>query len=220
MTAVLPFRPRPEAALLASIHLWALHHTPRLTGLLPGDAGPGDVVTLQGEGLEGPDLRVHFGAHSAWAISLSNGTAVAMVPQAAAGPAVVTVTRQGLRSNGLAWGGPPGDGPGGVVRVDPPDGAVGVLADTPVVARLSHSANPESITQGAFIVEAAGIAIPGTLRSSPDGFLLIWSPGSPLDPGVVHGVRIAGLRDQRGRELRPHQSSFTPCDLISPDLSP
>jgi hypothetical protein len=220
VSAVVPFRPRREAALLASIHVWALHHAPRLTAVRPFDAGPGDVVVLEGEGLEGADLRVHFGPRAAWAISLTNGTAVAIVPQDAAGPAFVTVTRQGLRSNGLAWGGPPGDGPAGVVRVDPPDGAVGVLADTPVVARLSHAVDPDSVTPASFQVWVHGTPAPGTLRRSPDGHLLVWSPSSALDPGVVHDVRIQGLKDLRGRQIAPHASSFTPCDLISPDLSP
>jgi hypothetical protein len=216
----LPFRARPEAALLASIHLWALRQAPRLAALRPHDAGPGDVVFLEGDGLDGADLRVHFGDHAAWAISLSNGSAVAVVPLAASGPAVVTVTRQGLRSNGLAWGGPPGDGPGAVVRVDPPDGAVGVLADSPVVARLSHPVHADRVAAGAFEVWSQGQAVPGTLRCSPAGHLLIWSPASALDPGQTHEVRIHGLQDVRGREVTPHVSTFTPCDLISPELSP
>ena len=220
MSAVAAFRPRREAAILASIHLWALHRAPRLSALRPFDAGPGDVLVLEGEGLEGPDLRVHFGPRAAWAISLTNGSAVAIVPHDAAGPAVVTVTRQGLRSNGLAWGGPPGDGPAGVVRVDPPDGAVGVLADTPVVARLSHAVDRDSVTPETFMVQVHGAQTPGTLRCSPDGHLLVWSPTTTLDPGVPHDVRIRGLKDLRGREVAPHASSFTPCDLISPDLSP
>jgi hypothetical protein len=97
---------------------------------------------------------------------------------------------------------------------------MGVMADTPVVARLSHAVPPDSVTAETFDVQAQGTPVAGTLRCSPDGHLLIWCPASALDPGVTHDVRIHGLRDTRGRELAPHRSSFTPCDLISPDLSP
>jgi hypothetical protein len=208
---------RGERALLAAIHCWAVHRVPRLVRVRPGDAAPGDVVLLEGEGLDGHDMRVHFGPVETWAIPLSGGALVAVVPAAASGPLPVAVSRQGLRSNTVGWDGPPGDRPARVVRIDPPDGATGVFLDDPVVVTLSHPADVASATAETFRVTDEAGEVPGTLRFSPDARVLVWTCPRPLR-AVDHAVTIAGLRDLRGREMAPHASRFLPCRFSARDV--
>lgn len=112
----------------------------------------------------------------------------------------------------------PGDGPVRVLRVDPRDGATGVFRDAPVVASLSHPMQASSVTAEAFAVEDDGGAVPGRTALSPDGHFVIWRAERLLVPGVAHRVRVAGLRDVRGRTMAPHQSGFVPCDLTLRDV--
>jgi hypothetical protein len=209
---------RGEKALLAAIHSWSFARAPRLRFLMPAHAGPGEVVIFRGEGLDGGDLKVHFGDAETWAASLSPRSAVAMVPADAQGPAPVSVSRHGLRSNSLSWGGPPGDQPARVLRIDPADGATGVFRDSPVVATLSHPAAPETVGEGALVVSCDDEVIPGWVSLSPDGRLVVWQPADELTPGVVHAVRCAGIRDGRGREMVPCESRFVPCGLAWSDV--
>lgn len=110
------------------------------------------------------------------------------------------------------------DDPVRVVRVDPHDGATGVFRDTPVVASLSHPLQPSSVTAESFAVEDEAGAVPGRAALSPDGRCLIWRGDRLLLAGVAHRVRLAGLRDTRGRALDPHHSRFVPCALTLGDL--
>lgn len=208
---------RSEAMLLAAIHTWAVAGSPRLARLLPGRAREGDPVILEGERLAGDDLRAEFGAISTWAVPLSDRAALVLVPAGAvAGP--VTVQRQGLRSNSLAFGGPPDDGSPWVVRVDPWDGAAGVFRDAPVVVRFSHPADPASLSAETFGIRDPEGPVPGHLRFSPDGHVVIWRADGLLTPGVLHFVVAAGLRDLRGREVTPHLSRFVTCDMVRHDV--
>jgi hypothetical protein len=111
-----------------------------------------------------------------------------------------------------------GDDPVRVLRVDPHDGATGVFRDTPIVASLSHPLQPSSVTPEAFAVEDEKGAVPGRPSLSADGRCVVWRPERLLDPGVPHRVKVAGLRDVRGRALAPHQSRFVPCDLTFRDV--
>jgi hypothetical protein len=209
---------RGERALLAAIHCWAAQRVPRLARIRPADAAPGDVVFLEGEGLDGHDVRVHFGPVETWAIPLSGEAVLAVVPATASGPLPVALSRQGLRSNTVGWDGPPGDRPARVTRIDPADGATGVFLDDPVVATLSHPADLASATAQTFRVSDDAGDVPGHLRSSPDARVLVWTPQRPLRPGVQHTVTIAGLRDLRGRAMAPHASRFAPCRFSASDV--
>ena len=209
---------RGEAALLAAIHCFAEGQTPRLKMMLPAHAGPGDVVVLRGEGLFAHDLQVHFGGATTWAVPLSPCSAVAVVPSDASGPAPLTVSRQGLRSNSLAWGGPPGDTPPRVVRIDPGEGAAGVFRDTPVVALLSHAADRQSLDPHVLVVTDASSRVPGRIVLSPDGRVLVWQSDRLLNAGESHEVQCAGLRDLRGREITGLYTRFVPCDITWSDL--
>jgi len=115
---------------------------------------------------------------------------------------------------------PPAARPPEVVRIEPPDGARGVLRDCPVVVRLSHPVDPATLQAESFCVATDGNSARGGLRSSPDGRLLVWTPEQPLTPDVPYRVLLSGLRDQRGRILPSFASCFTSCDLASTDLSP
>lgn len=206
-----------DAMLLAAIHTCAATGGPRLARLLPPRAREGDPLIVTGEGLDGAELRVHFGPVATWAVPLSERAALAVVPAGAtAGP--LTVYRQGLRSNSLVFGGPPDDGAPSVVRVDPFDGANGVFRDTPVLVRLSHPVEASSLEPDGVRVENAAGTVPGRLRLSPHGRVVVWTPVRLLTPGVTHFVRATGLRDARGREVGPHLSRFVPCNLTWGDI--
>lgn len=218
MSQALP-RPRPtETLLLGAIHAWTVGRVPRLGRVVPARAREGEPVVLQGERLLGEGLSACFGPTSTWAVALSDTEAVAVVPAGAAA-GLVHVQRQGLRSNSVAFGGPEDDGPAWVVRVDPQDGAIGVLRDAPVLARLSRPADPKSLSEASFRVEADGETVPATLRTSPDGRVVIWLGERLLNPGVEHVVVACGLRDALGRAVAAHRSRFVPCDLARADLS-
>jgi hypothetical protein len=106
-----------------------------------------------------------------------------------------------------------------VVRVDPRDGASGIFRDTPVVVSLSQPADPATVTEDTFRVEAAGSTpLDGAIRLSPDGSVLIWTSARNLTPGVVHFVAVRGVRDRRGLPVRTHVSRFVPCDVALADL--
>jgi hypothetical protein len=105
-----------------------------------------------------------------------------------------------------------------VVRVEPPDGASGILRDAPVLARVSHRL--DSRTLSADSVRIVGHAGPVSMRLelSRDGFVLICRPDLPLEGGVEHRLEIVGLRDARGREVMAHESRFVPGGLGLHDL--
>lgn len=206
-----------EATILAAIHAWAVARAPRILRLLPARAPESDPVVLEGAGLAGEGLRVHFGPVSTWALPLSDRRAVAIVPSgAAAGP--VNVARQGLRSNSVCFGGPSDEGPARVERMDPRDGATGVLRDTPVIARLSRPADPLTLSAQSFQVRDDLGPVPGHIRLSPDGRVLIWQAERPLRSDALHFVTTAGLRDRRGGAVSPLVSRFLTCDLVRADL--
>jgi hypothetical protein len=105
-----------------------------------------------------------------------------------------------------------------VVRVEPPDGASGILRDAPVLARVSHRLDsrtlcPESVR---ILNDSGPIAM--RLELTRDGFVLICRPDRPLEAGVEHRFEIVGLRDARGREVMAHESRFVPGGLGLHDL--
>ncbi len=189
---------------------------PQLQRLIPSSAEPGDNLFLEGRDLAGPDLRVDLGAASTWAVPLNDRAAFCIVPHGAAGP--VTVSRFGLRSNVLSLGGRGTDEPTRVVRVDPADGLRSVFRDTPVLARLSRPADPQSLSRETFRIEDPVGSLPGTARLSPDGRVVIWCGDRLFEPGMEHVILVCGLRDDRGRPVTPHRSTFVPCTLAWAEL--
>ena len=128
------------------------------------------------------------------------------------------MSRQGLRSNPLAFGGPGDDGPRIVLRVDPHDGATGVFRDAPVVLRLSHPAAIAGDPNPVEVLDDRG-PVPGATFVSPDGLVLVWRAGRHLRPEAVHFVATrAALVDREGRPFAPHLSRFLPCTMAREDL--
>ena len=107
-----------------------------------------------------------------------------------------------------------GDGPTRLVRIDPFDGALGVLRDTPILARFSRAVSEWSLEPGVFRVAADRNEVRGTLRLSPDGRVLIWRAERPLAPDTVHSVEVQDLRDQRGEPVEVFSSAFATGALI------
>jgi hypothetical protein len=161
--------------------------------------------------------RIRSGAPRLRRLLPSSAAAVCVVPSHASGP--VVVSRFGMRSNPLAFGGYDGDDPTRVLRVDPADGLTGVFRDTPVLARLSRPAEPMSLSARTFRVEDAAGPVPGRARLSPDGRVVIWRGDRLLDPAIEHLVVLAGLRDERGREVLAHLSRFVPSTLTWAELA-
>lgn len=110
-------------------------------------------------------------------------------------------------------------GPPRVVRVDPGDGASGVLRDAPVLARLSHPCDPGSLDRDSFGIHDDGGLVPGRLELSPDGRLVIWRPLRALRAGGEHRVAASGLRCREGAEVAPFESRFHAGSLGSGDLA-
>jgi hypothetical protein len=128
--------------------------------------------------------------------------------------------RGGLRVPGTVWFDAPDRAGARVLRVDPPDGARGVFRDAPVVACLSRPADTRTVSPETFVVMDEAGAVPGGVWTSLDGRIVVWTPGRLLSAGKLHCVRLAGLRDVHGRDMRVHESAFVPGDLSLNDLSP
>lgn len=124
--------------------------------------------------------------------------------------------RATLRGRGAA--GPPPVGPAEVVRVDPRDGVVGILRDAPLIVSFSNPLDASNLSETTFRVEVAGQAVPGRWKLSPDETVLIWTPASPMSPGVEHVIVASGLKDRRGLAVPPHKSRFIPGNLALGDL--
>jgi hypothetical protein len=107
-----------------------------------------------------------------------------------------------------------------IEHIDPQDGACGIFTDAVVMARLSHPADPATLTTGTFRIEDADGPVPARLRLSPDRTVLLWSAERPLRPGVEHVVSAEGIRDQRGQVVASHRSRFVPCEMASGDFPP
>ena len=107
-----------------------------------------------------------------------------------------------------------------VQHIDPPEGARGVFRDSPVVARVSRSLDPVTVTTETFLVMDEHGVVPGGVWTSLDGRVAVWTPARLLSAGRLHCVRMAGMRDRHGRELIVHESGFEPGDLALGDLGP
>jgi hypothetical protein len=114
---------------------------------------------------------------------------------------------------------PEEDTPARVVRVEPADGATGVLRDSPVVVRLSHPADPLSVNSATLRVEDPCGPVAARPFVSPDGLVVLCIPDRPLIAGVPHAVVARGLRDRKNREVAPHESRFVPAELCLSELS-
>lgn len=110
------------------------------------------------------------------------------------------------------------DVPFQVVRVEPPDGARGVLRDDPIVLLLSGPLDAERLPEATLEVREADAAVPVQIESLQGGRALVLWPALPLGPGREHQLRARGLMDARGREAPPVESGFTTGALAGQDL--
>lgn len=119
----------------------------------------------------------------------------------------------------LRPGPPPAPVPARVLRVEPVDGATGVLRDAAVLLKLSAPVDESSLALGAVTVRDDQGAVPGHLLVSGEGDLLVWQPQRRLSPEALHFVLARGLRDAHGRELPEHCSRFVAGPLALADLA-
>ena len=110
--------------------------------------------------------------------------------------------------------------PACVLRVEPCDGATGVLRDTAVLLKLSVPVDEASLAPGTVTVRDQHGAVPGRLLVAGEGDLLVWQPQRRLSPEALHFVVARGLRDADGRELPEHCSRFVAGPLALADLAP
>jgi hypothetical protein len=111
------------------------------------------------------------------------------------------------------------DGPARILRVEPADGATGVFRDSPVVVRLSHPADPESVSCATLRLEGPAGLVSARPFVSPDGLVVLCIPDRPLSAGVPHAIVARGLRDRWNREVAPYESRFVPSDLCLCEIS-
>jgi hypothetical protein len=105
-----------------------------------------------------------------------------------------------------------------VERVDPPDGAIGVLRDDPVLVRLSAPIDADRLGEATVEVREADGAVPSRVETLDGGRVLVWWPGRRLRPGREHHLVARGLRDRRGREAPALASRFTPGPLSGQEI--
>ena len=100
-----------------------------------------------------------------------------------------------------------------VERVEPPDGARGVLRGDPVLVRLSAPVDVDRLHEATLEIREAEGPVPSRVQTLDGGRVLVWWPGRLLRPGHEHRLVARGLRDRKGREAPPLSSRFTPGAL-------
>jgi len=105
-----------------------------------------------------------------------------------------------------------------VLRVDPLDGAVGVLRDAPVLARFEQPIREERLTPESFRVRDASGEVPARLRLSPDGRVAIWQAERRLVRCCEHEVTISVPRAGHEAEVAGYRGWFTTGTLAREDL--
>ena len=105
-----------------------------------------------------------------------------------------------------------------IERVDPPDGARGVLRDDPVLVRLSAPLHADGLAAVTLEVRHGDLPVPARLELLDRGRVLVWWPRDPLQGGQEHCLVVRGLRDRLGREAPEVASRFTPGALSGDDI--
>lgn len=105
-----------------------------------------------------------------------------------------------------------------IERVEPPDGARGVLRDDPVFLRLSAPLHADGLVSATLEVWEGERTLPARLEILDGRRVVVWWPQTLLRGGCEHRVVVRGLRDRLGREAPPHASRFTPGALSGDDI--
>jgi hypothetical protein len=106
-----------------------------------------------------------------------------------------------------------------VRRVEPPDGAHGVLRDDPVLLLLTGPVDPDRLHEARVAVWEEGGAVPSRMEPLDGGRVLVLRPRRPLRAGRLHRLRIEGLHDRHGREAPRIDSRFTTGPLAGAELA-
>lgn len=106
-----------------------------------------------------------------------------------------------------------------VRRVEPPDGAHGVLRDDPVLLLLTGYLDPDRLHEAEVALWEEGGAVPSRMEPLDGGRVLVLRPRRPLRPGRLHRLRVEGLRDRQGREAPRVDSGFTTGPLAGAELA-
>jgi hypothetical protein len=109
-------------------------------------------------------------------------------------------------------------GPFHVERVEPPDGATGVIRDDPVLVRLSAPVDADRLPEATVEVREAEGTVPSRVETADGGRVLVWWPARRLRPLREHRLVAFGLRDRLGREAPALSSRFTPGALDGEEI--
>jgi len=105
-----------------------------------------------------------------------------------------------------------------VERVEPPDGARGVLRGDPVLVRFSAPVDAERLHEATLEIRGPDGPVPARIQILDRGRVVVWWPRRLLSPHKEHCVVAQGLKDRQGREAPPLTSRFTPGPLHAGEL--
>ena len=105
-----------------------------------------------------------------------------------------------------------------VLRVEPPDGARGVLRDDPVLLLLTGPLDSDRLHEATVAMWEEEEPVSSHLEALDGGRVLLVRPRHHLRAGRLHRLRIEGLRDRKGREAPPVDSHFTTGPLAGVEL--
>jgi large repetitive protein len=97
-----------------------------------------------------------------------------------------------------------------VSTIIPSSAQTGVPLNVLIVAVMSNTIDPTSITNSSITVTpAGGSAIAGTVTLASDGVTLTFSPSASLTASKVYTISVGGFADIEGNSVTPFTSKFT-----------
>ena len=108
-----------------------------------------------------------------------------------------------------------------VAEQRPANGATDVPLDVTIALRLSHAAQPDSITDQAVVVSGPGGAVSSRVVPAEGGRLVFVRPFDALLADAIYTITVAGVHDDNGRALTMTPVRFTTAKapaVTEPDL--
>ena len=97
-----------------------------------------------------------------------------------------------------------------VSTISPTNGQAGVPLNTQVIAVMSDSIDPTTVTNSSITVTpSGGSAIAGTVTLASDGITLTFAPAATLTASTPYSVSVGGFKDAEGNTVTTFPSSFT-----------
>jgi hypothetical protein len=97
-----------------------------------------------------------------------------------------------------------------VTTISPSSGQTGVPLNTQVVAVMSDSIDPTTVTNSSITVTpSGGSAIAGTVTLAADGVTLTFTPAAALTASITYNVSVGGFKDVQANTVTTFPSSFT-----------